>query len=53
MEHDLNIWGILAVPVGVLLCFGPALIVWIRAEVNASNQEEAAARARQGHLARK
>ena len=29
---DTNIWGFLAVPVGVVLCFGPALFVWIRSE---------------------
>jgi len=29
---DTNIWGFLAVPVGVLLCFGPALFVWIKNE---------------------
>jgi hypothetical protein len=29
---DANIWGFLAVPVGVLICFGPALAVWIRKE---------------------
>jgi hypothetical protein len=35
MEHDLSLWGIFAMPVGLLLCFGPALLVWIRAEVRA------------------
>jgi hypothetical protein len=29
---DTNIWGFLAVPVGVTLCFGPALFVWVRDE---------------------
>jgi hypothetical protein len=29
---DSNIWGFLAVPVGLLLCFGPALFVWIKKE---------------------
>jgi len=29
---DTNIWGFLAVPVGVALCFGPALFVWIKDE---------------------
>lgn len=29
---DTNIWGFLAVPVGVLLCFGPALFVWVKDE---------------------
>ena len=26
---DANIWGFLAVPVGVVFCFGPALVVWV------------------------
>jgi hypothetical protein len=29
---DTNIWGFLAMPIGVLLCFGPALFVWIKNE---------------------
>jgi hypothetical protein len=29
---DTNIWGFLAVPVGVALCFGPALFVWLKLE---------------------
>ena len=30
---DANIWGFLAMPVGVLLCFGPGLFVWLKAEL--------------------
>ena len=26
---DANIWGLLAMPLGVLFCFGPALVVWL------------------------
>jgi hypothetical protein len=29
---DTNIWDFLAMPVGVLFCFGPALFVWLLAE---------------------
>jgi hypothetical protein len=29
---DSNIWGFLTVPVGVLVCFGPALLMWIKEE---------------------
>ena len=29
---DSNIWGFLAVPVGVAFCFGPALVMWIKEE---------------------
>ncbi len=32
MEMNLNYWGYLSVLAGVLLCFGPALFVWIKAE---------------------
>ena len=26
-------WSILAMPIGVLLCFGPALLVWVKMEL--------------------
>jgi hypothetical protein len=29
---DSNVWGFLAVPVGVVVCLGPALWVWIARE---------------------
>jgi hypothetical protein len=29
---DTNIWGFLAVPTGVFVCFGPALFVWVKNE---------------------
>lgn len=32
MQNDLNLWGIFAMPVGLVLCFGPALLAWIREE---------------------
>jgi hypothetical protein len=25
---DMNLWGIIAMPVGLILCFAPAMIVW-------------------------
>ncbi len=25
---DINVWGIFAMPVGVTVCFGPAMLVW-------------------------
>ncbi len=40
METDLGLWGIFAMPVGLLICFGPALIVWFRAELK-DNAEKA------------
>jgi hypothetical protein len=36
---DSNIWGFLAVPVGVLVCFGPALFVWVREEYGPSSRD--------------
>ena len=32
--------SILAMPVGVLICFGPALLVWLKAEREASSEEQ-------------
>jgi hypothetical protein len=40
MESNLNLWGIFVVPIGVLLCFGPALVVWIFAEGRKEPTEE-------------
>jgi predicted cation transporter len=25
---DMNLWGIIAMPVGLILCFAPAVVVW-------------------------
>ncbi len=32
MIFDLNLWGIFAMPVGLLLGFGPVLVAWILRE---------------------
>jgi hypothetical protein len=32
MIDGFNLWGFLAVPVGISLCFSPALIAWFIAE---------------------
>jgi hypothetical protein len=32
--------SILAMPVGVLICFGPALLVWIKAERESAHEEQ-------------
>jgi hypothetical protein len=37
---DSNIWGFLAIPVGLLVCFGPALLVWLKAECSSSAPED-------------
>jgi hypothetical protein len=33
LNGDLSIWGVLAMPLGVTLCFGPALLVWLKEEL--------------------
>jgi hypothetical protein len=35
LNGDLSIWGVLAMPLGVALCFGPALLVWLKEELGA------------------
>ena len=37
---DANIWGLLAMPFGLFLCFGPALIAWVKAEQQQSEPTE-------------
>jgi hypothetical protein len=36
-DIDLNLWGEIVVPIGVLICFGVALLVWLREEVRCKN----------------
>ena len=35
-----NYWGLWVVPVGVLLCFGPALLVWLKLELSSKDEDE-------------
>jgi len=37
---DSNIWGFLAVPFGVVFCFGPALLVWLKQEYYSRTPED-------------
>ena len=32
MFEDMNWWGVLAMPIGVALCFGPVIVAWAMAE---------------------
>jgi hypothetical protein len=32
MDFDMNYWGVIAMPIGVAICFGPVLVAWVRAE---------------------
>jgi hypothetical protein len=40
LNGDLSIWGVLAMPLGVALCFGPALLVWLKDELGGSKEHE-------------
>jgi hypothetical protein len=40
LNGDLSIWGVLAMPVGVAICFGPALAVWISEEIRGEAGEK-------------
>jgi hypothetical protein len=39
-DSNLNFWGLIAVPVGLLICFGVALLVWLREELRAEPEDE-------------
>jgi len=40
LNGDLSIWGVIAMPVGVAICFGPALFMWLKAEFGAAEKDE-------------
>jgi len=40
LNGDLSIWGVIAMPVGVAICFGPALFMWLKAELGAAEKDE-------------
>jgi len=42
LNGDLSIWGVIAMPIGVAICFGPALFVWLRAELGGEEKSDAA-----------
>jgi hypothetical protein len=39
---DINLatWGMIVVPIGVAVCFGPALLVWLREEIRPESAEK-------------
>jgi hypothetical protein len=39
-ELDLAWWGLIVVPVGVAICFGPALLVWLVQEFRGDTAEK-------------
>jgi hypothetical protein len=42
MMTDTNLapWGLWLVPLGLAICFGPALIAWLRAEIKAGKDKK-------------
>ena len=39
-DTNYNFWGLIVVPVGVAICFGLALLVWLREELRAGREEK-------------
>jgi hypothetical protein len=39
-DTNLAYWGMIVVPIGVAICFGPALLVWLRDELRAGAEEK-------------
>ncbi len=39
-DTNLNLWGLIVVPVGLVICFGLALLVWLRQELNAEPEDK-------------
>lgn len=37
---DVNIWGEFVVPVGIIICFGPALLAWALMGFGAKKQKD-------------
>jgi len=33
-------WSIFTMPIGVMLCFGPALLYWLKMELNGSDKDK-------------
>jgi hypothetical protein len=40
LNGDLSIWGVIAMPIGVAICFGPALAVWLKAEMKPDKKDK-------------
>jgi len=39
-DIDLATWGLIVVPIGVAICFGPALLVWVVEELRAGPDDK-------------
>jgi hypothetical protein len=40
LDMDLALWGIYAMPLGLLICFGPALLAWLKEEIKDCNKKQ-------------
>lgn len=40
ISWDSNYWGVLALPVGLVFCFGPALFVWVILEARSGSSKD-------------
>ena len=40
MALDSNIWGWLALPTGLVICFAPPIILWLIAELRGESSED-------------
>jgi len=38
--QDVNLWGIFVVPIGLTICFGPALFVWLKEELRSGASDK-------------
>jgi hypothetical protein len=39
---DMNYWGIVVVPIGVAICFGPAMLIWWLVDSRREQQRQSA-----------
>jgi len=39
-DTNLNLWGLIVVPVGLTICFGLALCIWLVEELRAGSEEK-------------
>jgi hypothetical protein len=46
MDFDMNWWGVIAFPIGTVICFGPVIVAWILACRNDKPAPQASRKAR-------
>jgi hypothetical protein len=39
-DTNLALWGLWIVPLGLAICFAPALVVWLREELRAGDKDK-------------